>query len=177
MKKISLFILVLFSLFPGLAKAQLGFEAILPGPDSDRTTWGWETLGQIIGNIASLALILAAGVAIIYIIIGGYQYALSFGNPEAIEKAKGTITWAIIGLVVALASVLIIQYVVNFVTDDTGRPEQLEIPEMTAPQAPDPPENENSTDSGDGEEEEESEEENENDEDSGEEDEEESNGE
>lgn len=134
-KRINVFLLVLFAFLPGLVQAQLGFEAILPNDQGHPTTWGWGTLGQVIGNVVSLALILAAGVAIIYIIIGGYQYIFSFGNPETIERAKSTIIWAIVGLVVALSSVLIMQYVVNFVADG-GQPEPLDIPEMTAPQTP-----------------------------------------
>jgi type IV secretory pathway VirB2 component (pilin) len=130
-KKLSCIFLTIFALFPNLAQAQLSFNGILPG--GDRTNWNWSTLGETIGNIAELALILAAGVAIIFVIIGGYQYIFSFGNPEAIEHAKNTIIWAIVGLVLALSSVLIIQYVESFV----GGASNLNVPEASAPQAPD----------------------------------------
>ncbi len=131
MKKFKYILLALFALYPALASAQLGFDRILPG--GNPVDWGWETLGQTIGNVVELALILSAGVAIIFIIIGGYQYIFSFGNPEAIEHAKNTIIWAIIGLVLALSSVLIMEYVEDFVVSGTP---SIDVPEATAPQAP-----------------------------------------
>jgi len=124
MKKFKYILLSLFALYPTLVSAQLGFEAILPS-ETHPADWGWETLGQTIGNVVELALILSAGVAIIFIIVGGYQYIFAFGNPEAIEHAKNTIIWAIVGLVLALSAVLIMQYVEYFI----GEPSELNIPE------------------------------------------------
>jgi type IV secretory pathway VirB2 component (pilin) len=46
--------------------------------------------------------------AVIFIIIGGYMWMTSSGNPEKIKQAQGTLTWAIIGLVLlTLARVLV----------------------------------------------------------------------
>ncbi len=65
----------------------------------------------LIGNIISIFLILASVVAVIYIIIGGFKYVSSVGNPETIQQAKSTLLWAIIGLVICLAAVLIVRFV------------------------------------------------------------------
>gem|GEM_PF-6921574 len=48
-------------------------------------------------------------IAIIFIIIGGFRLAFSAGNTEAITSGRKTITWAIIGLVIALMSFAIIR--------------------------------------------------------------------
>ena len=50
--------------------------------------------------------------ALIMIVIGGYMYAASGGNNASMEKAKGFITDAIIGLILALLAYLII-YIIN----------------------------------------------------------------
>ena len=50
--------------------------------------------------------------AMLMIIIGGYMYVASAGNNASMEKAKGVITDAILGLLLALSSYLIL-YVIN----------------------------------------------------------------
>jgi hypothetical protein len=46
--------------------------------------------------------------AVVFIIVGGFQMLTSAGNEETLMKAKKTIIWAILGLVVALMSFSII---------------------------------------------------------------------
>lgn len=54
---------------------------------------------------------LVAASAVIFIIVGGVQMRMSFGNEETLKKAKNTIIWAVAGLVIALLSVAIVQIV------------------------------------------------------------------
>lgn len=55
----------------------------------------------------------AVGVcAMLMIIIGGYMYITSAGNNASMEKAKGVITDAVVGLLIAFSSYLIL-YVIN----------------------------------------------------------------
>jgi hypothetical protein len=51
--------------------------------------------------------------AVLFIVVGGFQMVMSSGNEEAVTKAKKTITWAVLGLVVALLSFAIIAIVQN----------------------------------------------------------------
>lgn len=51
--------------------------------------------------------------AVIFIIVGGFQMVMAAGNEETLLKAKKTITWAILGLVVALLSFSIVAIVEN----------------------------------------------------------------
>ncbi len=51
--------------------------------------------------------------AVLFIIIGGFQVATSNGNPEAVTKGKLTITWAVVGLLVALLSFSLVAIVQN----------------------------------------------------------------
>lgn len=54
---------------------------------------------------------LAAVTSVVFIIVGGLQLHLAFGNEEAMTKAKKTLIWAIVGLVIAILSVAIVQII------------------------------------------------------------------
>lgn len=43
-----------------------------------------------------------AGLAIVFIMIGAVQLIFSQGNPETVTRGKDTITWAVVGLIVAI---------------------------------------------------------------------------
>lgn len=51
--------------------------------------------------------------AVIFLIVGGIQMHLAFGNPEALTKAKKTIAWSMVGLVVAILSVALVRIISN----------------------------------------------------------------
>lgn len=65
----------------------------------------------LIGNILSLLLFLAGALAIISILVGAFQYVVSGGNPAGIAKAKSTISFAIIGLVIVILALVVVQFV------------------------------------------------------------------
>lgn len=52
-------------------------------------------------------------VAVIVIVIGGIFYTISQGDPGKIKKAKDTILYAIIGLIVSLLSFAIVTFVLD----------------------------------------------------------------
>lgn len=52
-------------------------------------------------------------VAVGFIIYGGFLYILSSGDPGKIRKAKDTLLYAIIGVVVVLIAFVITQFVIN----------------------------------------------------------------
>ena len=64
---------------------------------------------KIVLNIIEAALILVGYASVIFILIGGFRYLTSSGSPDRIKGAKMTLQNAIIGLVIALASVAIVQ--------------------------------------------------------------------
>lgn len=70
-------------------------------------------LRNSINLIINAVLALVGTVALLFLIIGGYQYITSSGNSEAIEKAKKTILYSIIGLIVAILSFIIINAVIS----------------------------------------------------------------
>lgn len=91
---------------PSIALAQLGGAPTGLGvSDSDLPT--------AIVNIINVFLLLAGLVAAIVLIIGGVQYITSRGDEDATEKAKNTILYAVIGLIVIGLSAAIVNFVIS----------------------------------------------------------------
>ncbi|OIP22675.1 hypothetical protein COX95_01635 [bacterium CG_4_10_14_0_2_um_filter_33_32] len=67
-------------------------------------------LATLLTNLINVALALVSTIAVIFIIVGGFQYITSAGNPDNIGRAKTTILYAIIGLILAIISFSIINF-------------------------------------------------------------------
>jgi len=78
----------------------------------DPTNADTNLMGQI-NIIINVALGVIAVVAVGFIIVGGLQYTTSQGDPGKIAKAKNTIMYSIIGLVVALLAFAIVNFVLT----------------------------------------------------------------
>jgi NADH:ubiquinone oxidoreductase subunit 6 (subunit J) len=53
-------------------------------------------------------LIFAGAVAVLFLIIGGFRYVVSAGNPDQVEGAKKTILYAILGLIVIFVAYVLV---------------------------------------------------------------------
>jgi uncharacterized membrane protein YidH (DUF202 family) len=69
----------------------------------DASTSAQNTVSQVI----EMLLIFAAAIAMIYLILGGYRYITAQGDRDTSEKAKKTVLYAVIGLVVTMGAVAI----------------------------------------------------------------------
>jgi hypothetical protein len=110
-----------FGVFP---KRCHGFFSVLPPTGTplqganlcDNGTPGVQTdLGcvpssptSLVNTLFKLALGLAGGIAILFVILGGFKIATSQGDPDALAEGKDTITHAIIGLVFILMATFIL---------------------------------------------------------------------
>lgn len=63
--------------------------------------------------IINTLLVIAGIVAVIVIIVGGISYTVSAGDPAKVKKAKDTVLYAVIGLVVAILAFSIVNFVVD----------------------------------------------------------------
>lgn len=63
--------------------------------------------------VANTLIFLVGAVAVIFLIIGGLRYVVSNGDPKNVEGAKNTILYAIVGIVVAVISFALVQFVIN----------------------------------------------------------------
>jgi len=93
----------------------ISVKAITILPDTDPSTWTLDNVQELINNIIALASDLAGGIAIIFLIWGGFQYFTAFGNEEKANKAKTTITWAIVGLVFIILARIITDEIIGLV--------------------------------------------------------------
>lgn len=69
--------------------------------------------GEIIGNLITLALIVAVVIGLFFLIYGGIRWIISGGDKTAVESARNTIVAAIVGLVVAFLAFFIVSLVFN----------------------------------------------------------------
>ena len=89
----------------------------IPGPGGGiPNTFKFDTLEEALSAIANFLFIISIPIAVIFIIIGGFQFATAAGNPEKINAGKKTITWAVIGIVVLLVAGSIAKLIENILT-------------------------------------------------------------
>jgi hypothetical protein len=67
----------------------------------------------VIQTVLQFVFGLAGAVALLIITIAGTMYILSQGDPQKVAKAKNTIIYALIGLVITILSYSIVSFVVT----------------------------------------------------------------
>jgi amino acid transporter len=78
------------------------------------------SIPQIFRTIINWALGIAFGVAVIFLIIGGFRYITAGGNEESVEKGKSSVINALIGIVIIVLSYVIVNVVANLVTGNNS---------------------------------------------------------
>ncbi len=71
------------------------------------------TISDVLINFTKWLLGIAGVIALLALIVGGVRMILAFGREDMVASSKKIIYWAIIGLVVIVASYAIINIVVN----------------------------------------------------------------
>lgn len=64
-------------------------------------------------DIINIALYVLGIIAVIMIIVGAFRYVLSGGDAGSVTAAKNTILYAVVGLIVAILSFVIVNFVIN----------------------------------------------------------------
>lgn len=70
----------------------------------------------VFNTVVNTLLFVVGAVAVIMIIYGGFRYIISGGKAESVTSAKNTILYAIVGIIIALLSYAILNFVVNSLT-------------------------------------------------------------
>ncbi len=68
---------------------------------------------RLLPGIASTVIGLAGGLSLVFVIISGIQLLTAYGNPEAAGKAKKTLIWATMGIIVASLSYAIVRIIAS----------------------------------------------------------------
>jgi hypothetical protein len=71
------------------------------------------TVQPVLKTVINTLVFLVGIVAVIVMIIGGIMYAVSSGDAGTVTKAKGTITYALVGLIVAFLAYAIVNWVIK----------------------------------------------------------------
>jgi hypothetical protein len=78
---------------------------------NDPQNGGLNAIFPLLGNIISILLFASGALALIFILIGAFQYVISAGNPQNLAQAKRTITYAIVGLAIVIMALVIVNFV------------------------------------------------------------------
>lgn len=82
------------------------------GLDPPRGLGGPANFGALVGAVTNALLMIAGAVAVIMIIVGGIQFALSAGDEGKAKTARSIIANAVIGLVVTLMAYAIVNFII-----------------------------------------------------------------
>jgi hypothetical protein len=122
MKRFRLVLFILFAsgywLVPGQIHAQTGWNNECISQGDVATIKG---IGCLIGYILTVAIQLLGLVFFLMLLFGGIKYLISGGDPKAVEAAKGTITSALTGLIIAILA----WFILFFIEEFTGAPVTL----------------------------------------------------
>jgi heme O synthase-like polyprenyltransferase len=81
--------------------------------ESDIGYTGLTDSSNLMSGILNTVYFWAGIVAVGFIVYGGYLYVLSSGDPGKVRKAKDTLLYSVIGLVVVLVAFVVTRFVIN----------------------------------------------------------------
>lgn len=87
-------------------------ECSLP---KESPTTGDKTLPQVIQTIVNVVLSVVGVIAVVMIILGGISFITSQGDAAKVTKARNTLLYGIVGLVIALLAFAIVNFVLSSV--------------------------------------------------------------
>ena len=74
---------------------------------------GEDDLMKTVGNVLNAIYGIIAVIAVVMIVIAGIKYSTSQGDPGKVQSAKGTILYAIIGLVITISAFAITNFILS----------------------------------------------------------------
>ena len=88
-----------------------GDSCKLDGP----STLGIPALGltSVAQDVVTVLSFVAGVLSAIFLVIGGIRYSSSGGNSQRVESAKQTLTYAVIGLIIAILAPFIVGFIVS----------------------------------------------------------------
>ncbi len=88
---------------------KLDFGALNSAIGVDPSLTGKNAIGAIVSRFLLYLFPFAGLLLFIYLIIGGFSYLTSGGDPKAMEQAKGKITNAIVGFIIIFVAYWLVQ--------------------------------------------------------------------
>lgn len=100
-------------LMPQTTGAVNVFDQCSSSPDNPVCKSQGDDAQSMIQIVINILLYVLGIIAVIMIIVGGIKYTTSNGDSSALTSAKNTILYSIVGLVVAILSYAIVNFVVG----------------------------------------------------------------
>ncbi len=72
---------------------------------------GLNDIWLIVLAVVEILLRIGIMVAITFVILGGFKFILSRGNPDKIQQARNTVQDALIGVIIAIAATAVVSFV------------------------------------------------------------------
>lgn len=91
------------------------------GNDTDQKNGQQTNLMETLQIIINVALGIIGFIAVAMIIVGGVQYTTSAGDAARVTKAKNTILYGVVGLVIALLAFAIVNFILANIFGGTGK--------------------------------------------------------
>lgn len=94
--------------------------SINDGANCSKPTGAAENLfgdGGIFQTITNALLFLVGAISVVMLIIGGVRYVVSAGDQNAVQGAKNTILYAIVGIVVAFLAFAAVNWITTSLAD------------------------------------------------------------
>lgn len=89
-----------------------GQQLYLPHDQSNQGNKAY-VQNTLLPGIASTIIGMIGAVALLFVILSGIQYLTAFGDPEKANKAKSSLMWALIGVVIAGLSYAIVAIIAS----------------------------------------------------------------
>ena len=67
----------------------------------------------VIGNVLKIVYFLAGTIAVFSLVISGYKFVAGGSDPKTVEKARNTILYSVIGLILVASAFAITQFVID----------------------------------------------------------------
>lgn len=74
----------------------------------------------IVTNVVSTVFSVLGLICVVIIIIAGFRYVTSQGDSGSVSKAKNTILYAVVGLVIAIFAFTITRFIAGGITESDG---------------------------------------------------------
>jgi len=84
--------------------------------DSDAPPTISGNIGPLVERVTGYLFPIAVLLSFVFIILGGYMWIISGGDPGKVKQAQGTLTWAILGLVIVLVIFGVLRILINFLS-------------------------------------------------------------
>ncbi len=113
LKQTQKFISIVGAIFPVLLIPGVSYAANATGISIPTLQGTPDSFDSVIPKVTSTLLTFAGIISVIMIIVGGIMYTLSAGDSSKTTKAKDTILYSVIGLVITLLAGAIVTFVLK----------------------------------------------------------------